>query len=145
MTVVTSDGRRAAVDMSRQATSPTPEPPGASGIWIAATADVQHGLFRRLVIHGSFQLTDGEAELVGAAPLQRAVVLTITSGLENHAVTMLGEALAFSDDESESGGRVYGFFNVDLLARFSPAPYQSFCVTASLGPWLSNTLTLAAS
>jgi hypothetical protein len=129
------------VDFQRSAASPVAER-GKSGIWIASSTEIAHGAFRRLAIHGTFLVTDAEAEAIGVLPLHGAVVVTVTSGLVHNAFPMLGDTLAFDDDEQAERGLVQGHFNLDLLARLRTAPYQRFYVTASLGRFLSNTLTL---
>jgi hypothetical protein len=128
---------------------PGPESPPIgvdfSGIAIRVEARSAHGNLTALRLHGAYRVTVDDARAIGAIPLQKALVVTATSGLRHRAFRLLGETIAFDDDEETGGGMVRGFFNADLLARFNLAPYGAGYVLVSLGPLLSNVAPFSAS
>jgi hypothetical protein len=71
-------------------------------------------------------------------------VVVITAGFRNRAFNLLGDQLAFTDDEEHRGGVVRGYFNADLLPHFGLEPFERCFVLVSLGPHLSNVVEVKA-
>lgn len=125
------------LDFNRSDTSPA-LPAGVPGVRIRVVATSEHGDFTALRLYGAYQVSAADAEALGARPLQRALVVTASSGMWFEAWNLVGEAITFPDDEQRAGDMVRGYFNVDLLRRVDVRPYGTGYVLVSLGPMLSN-------
>jgi hypothetical protein len=130
-------------DFVRSEASPALEP-GFSGVVIRVDARSSLGQMRRLMLHGAYQVSVDTAREIKSIPLQKAVVVTVTSGLSFWSFNAVGEGFAFEDDEHAGGGVVRGYFNVDLLDRAGVGTYGSGFVLVSMGALLSNVVEVAA-
>ncbi len=131
------------VDFVAGAGTPAIEP---SFLGIAAQIAVRssNGDLTALRLHGVYRVTIDDAREVGAIPLQKALVVTATSGLFHRTWNLVGQTITFEDDERSSGGVVRGYFNADLLPFFNVASYGTGYVVVSLGPLLSNVASFTA-
>jgi hypothetical protein len=118
--------------------------PNFLGIAVQIAARSSHGDLTALRLHGVYRVTIDDARSVGAIPLQKALVVTATSGLFHRTWSLVGQTITFDDDEQSSGGVVRGYFNADLLPFFNVASYGTGYVVVSLGPLLSNVASFTA-
>lgn len=114
------------------------------GIAVQIAARSSHGDLTALRLHGLYRVSIDDARAIGAIPLQKALVVTATSGLSHRAWTLVGQTVTFDDDEQSGGGVVRGYFNADLLPFFNVQPYGTGYVVVSLGTTLSNVATFSA-
>ena len=114
------------------------------GIAIQIEARSAHGDLTALRLHGVYRVSIDDARAIGSIPLQRALVVTATSGLFHRAWTLVGQTITFADDEEAGGGLVRGYFNADLLPFFNVASYGTGHVLVSLGPLVSNVASFTA-
>lgn len=131
-------------DFLRNETSPTLEP-GFAGVVIRVETRSSHGQMQRLTLHGAYQVSVDSARELKAIPLQKALVITVTSGLVYSSFNAVGDGFTFDDDEHTGGGLVRGYFNIDLLDRAPIGTYGSGFILASIGTLLSNVVEVAAS
>jgi hypothetical protein len=131
------------VDFHEDAASPRIEADFA-GVSIAVEAASAHGVLRALRLRGVYRVPVGLAGEIGATPLQKALIVTVTSGLGFWSFNLLGEQIAFDDDEQVGGGFVRGYFNADLLHRCEIAAYATGYILVSLGPAVSNVTSFTA-
>jgi hypothetical protein len=131
------------VDFLQHAASPSFEA-GSLGIAIRVDARSTHGQLTALRLHGLYRVSVDDARSVGAIPLQKALVVTATSGLLHQSWNLAGQTITFDDDEQSGGGVVRGYFNADLLPLFNVASYGTGYVVVSLGPLLSNVASFTA-
>lgn len=114
------------------------------GIAVRIEARSAHGDLTALRLHGLYRVSIDAARVVGAIPLQKALVVTATSGLFHRSWRLAGETITFEDDEEGGGGVVSGCFNADLLPFFNVASYATGYVVVSLGPFVSNVASFTA-
>ncbi len=114
------------------------------GIAVQIEARSSHGDLTALRLHGLYRVSIDDARAVAAIPLQKALVVTVTSGLAHHTWNLVGQTITFADDEQSGGGVVRGHFNADLLPFVRVAPYGTGYVLVSLGTTLSNVATFTA-
>ena len=114
------------------------------GIALQIEARSSHGDLTALHLHGVYRVSIDDARAIGVIPLQKALVVTATSGLFHATWKLVGQTITFEDDEQSSGGVVRGYFNADLLPRFNVASYGTGYVLVSLGPLVSNVVTFTA-
>lgn len=131
------------VDFVQGAGTPAIEP-DFLGVAIGVEARSSHGDLTALELHGVYRVTLDHAREVGAIPLQKALVVTATSGLFQRTWNLVGQTITFEDDEQSGGGVVRGYFNADLLPLFNIASYGTGYVVVSLGPLLSNVASFTA-
>jgi hypothetical protein len=130
-------------DFLRNDASPTLES-SFSGVVIRVDARSSLGQMQRLMLHGAYQVSVDSAREIKAIPLQRALVVTVTSGLVYRSFNAVGDGFTFDDDEHAAGGLVRGYFNVDILDRARIGLYGSGFILASIGPLLSNVVEVTA-
>jgi hypothetical protein len=118
--------------------------PDFLGIMIHVEARSSHGKLTALRLHGVYRVTVDDARDAGVIPLQKALVVTATSGLFHKSWNLAGQTITFEDDEQSGGGVVRGYFNADILPRFSVQPYGTGYLLVSLGPLLSNVASFTA-
>lgn len=127
---------------------PGPQTPAVDlnflGIALQIEARSSHGDLTALRLHGVYRVSIDDARAIGAIPLQKALIVTATSGLFHTAWNLVGQTITFADDEQSSGGVVRGYFNADLLPFFNIASYGTGYVVVSLGPLVSNVVTFTA-
>lgn len=114
------------------------------GIAVQIEARSSHGDLTALRLHGVYRVSIDDARAVAAIPLQKALVVTVTSGLAHHTWNLVRQTITFADDEQSGGGVVRGYFNADLLPFFRVAPYGTGYVLVSLGTLVSNVATFTA-
>ncbi len=114
------------------------------GIALQIEARSSHGDLTALRLHGVYRVSIDDARAIGSIPLQRALVVTVTSGLFHRAWRLVGQTITFADDEEGGGGVVRGYFNADLLPYFKVAAYGTGHVLVSLGPLVSNVASFTA-
>jgi hypothetical protein len=131
------------VDFTRGPATPTVEL-NFLGIALQIEARSSHGDLTALRLHGLYRVSIDDARAIGAIPLQKALVVTATSGLFHRTWTLVGQTVTFDDDEQSGGGIVRGYFNADLLPFFNVASYATGYVVVSLGTTLSNVATFSA-
>jgi len=118
--------------------------PSFLGVAVQLEARSSHGDLTALRLHGLYRVSVDDARAIGAIPLQKALVVTATSGLFHKAWTLVGQTVTFDDDEQSGGGVVSGHFNADLLPFVRVAPYGTGYVLVSLGTLVSNVATFTA-
>ncbi|MEP7125768.1 MAG: hypothetical protein ABJE95_32860 [Byssovorax sp.] len=114
------------------------------GIALQIEARSSHGDLTALRLHGLYRVSIDDARAVGAIPLQKALVVTATSGLRHRSWNLVGQTVTFDDDEQSGAGVVRGYFNADLLPFFNVASYGTGYVVVSLGTLISNVVTFTA-
>jgi hypothetical protein len=114
------------------------------GINLRVDARSTHGMLTALRLHGVYCVSIDDACTVGAIPLQKALIVTATSGLLHRSWNLVGQTITFEDDEQSGGGVVRGYFNADLLPYFRVASYGTGYVLVSLGTLVSNVASFTA-
>ena len=114
------------------------------GITVQIEARSSHGDLTALRLHGVYRVSIDDARAIAAIPLQKALVVTATSGLFHTTRNLVGQTISFQDDEQSGGGVVRGYFNADLLPFFNVASYGTGYVLVSLGALVSNVATFTA-
>ena len=94
----------------------------------------------KLWLHGVFQVSHQDAVHIDSLPLQKALVITATSGSLNMTRNLAGDAVLFKDDEIVSDNIHKGYFSYDLTDWLNVYEENDYYITISLGTYLSNTL-----
>jgi hypothetical protein len=124
------------VDLGRHPLSP-PLGDDVHGLTVKIVCARAEGVLQ-VLLHGSYQVSVDDARVIGAIPLQRALIVTATKGYASAVMNLLGETLAFKDDEASAAGVVRGYFNTELMARAPDFPWDGARVFVSMGPLISN-------
>ncbi len=96
-------------------------------------------------VDGMVQLGTEDAAAVGATPIQKALVATVSSGMVYRTWNPAGEQALFVDDQERGGQVVRGAFSVDLAPAFGPSKGEGVYVMFSVGASLSNILFIPPS
>jgi hypothetical protein len=91
-------------------------------------------------IDGVAQLANDAAAGLGATPIQKALVVTVASGLVYGSWNVSGEQALFVDDQERQGNAVRGGFGLELSKVFGPSQGEGVYVMVSLGASLSNVI-----
>ena len=111
---------------------------------IRVHAESSHGTLRSLRLGGVYRVDVEIARTISAIPLQKALVVTCTSGFLHHAWNLHGETLAFDDDEQTAGGFV-GVISTPISSPTSPSTRSGTgFVVVSVGPVVSSVATFTA-
>ncbi len=128
---------RPPLDVSRKPGSPRPDP-AFRGVILALDEDSGE----RARVFGAFQLEASQAESITATPLHRALVLVVASEYHSVAWNLAGDQALFEDDQTVHNGLYTGYFDFELASWIELEHQRVYHATASLGPFLSNTLTI---
>lgn len=96
-------------------------------------------------IDGVVQLDTDAAARLGVVPVQKALVVTVASGLVHRSWNVAGEQALFVDDQESHGQVVRGGFGIDLSKAFGPSRGEGVYVMVSVGASLSNVLFIPPS
>ena len=96
-------------------------------------------------IDGVVQLDGKDAAALGVTPIQRAVVVTASSGFIYRSWNVAGERPLFPDDQERHNDIVRGTFSVELSAAFGTSRDRDAYVLVSVGPNVSNVLHIPRS
>ena len=91
-------------------------------------------------IDGVAQLGTEEAAALGVTPIQKALVVTVSSGLVYRSWNPAGEQALFTDDQERQGQVVRGAFGFDVAKVIGPSRREGVYVIVSIGGTLSNVL-----
>jgi hypothetical protein len=93
-------------------------------------------------IDGVAQVASQDAAALGVTPIQRALVVTASSGLGYRSWNLAGEKALFVDDQERDGQVVRAAFGFELSKAFGPSRGEGVFVMVSMGPFISNVLFL---
>jgi len=93
-------------------------------------------------IDGVAQLGIEDAAALGVTPVQKALVVTVSSGLAYRSWNPAGEQALFVDDQERQGAAIRGTFSVELSKAFSRSHGEGVYVMFSVGKFLSNIVFL---
>ena len=96
-------------------------------------------------IDGVAQLAVQDAAAMGVTPIQRALVVTVASGLVYRSWNPAGEKATFIDDQERDGAIVRAGFGFELSKAFGPSDEEGVYVIVSMGPFISNVVFLPSS
>ena len=96
-----------------------------------------------LRLHGVYRVSIDDARTVGAIPLQKALIVTATSGLLHRSWNLVGQTITFEDDEQSGGGVVRGD-STPSPAALPRGLVWNRLVLVSLGTIVSNVATFTA-
>jgi hypothetical protein len=110
------------------------------GIALRARADRWPASDSGVWVDGVIQLDQDKARSLSQPPVQRALVLTQSSGFSYGSFNIAGGRILFPDDEIVDDGVVRGFFSVDIGGQGVPS--RDAYVLVSAGPYVSNVLRI---
>jgi hypothetical protein len=93
-------------------------------------------------IDGVIQLAAADAGALGVTPIQRALVVTASSGFVYRSWNPAGEQSLFADDQESVGGVVRAFFSVDVSKAIGPGRDQGVYVLVTVGRFVANVVYL---
>jgi hypothetical protein len=93
-------------------------------------------------IDGVAQLAARDTATLGVTPIQRAIVVTVSSGLVYRSWNLTGERATFVDDQERDGPLVRAAFGFEVSKAFGPSRGEGVYVMVSMGPHISNVVFL---
>lgn len=96
-------------------------------------------------IDGVAQVGTEDAAALAMTPIQKALVVTVSSGLLCRSWNPSGEQALFTDDQERQGQVVRGAFGFDVAKAFGSGLDEGVYVMVSLGATLSNVLFIPPS
>jgi hypothetical protein len=93
-------------------------------------------------VDGVVQLADKDAAALGVTPIQRAVVMTASSGMLFWSWSVAGERSLFPDDQERLPGAVRGTFSMEVSQACGASKDEGVYLLVSVGPFVSNVVFL---